>query len=194
MRSMRLSTPSVSTTLSWPPATEGQGLVPRPGIATWQASPPNLRSMGEVERRLHQRQREAAARQADERRAATEQDGAAQRPLIHEVEALIPAALAGLERSGWPGGQLLHVPRFMFAKQLAGWSARYFYHRHGEAGRSSRADLSAARWPLDGGRLHETRELLVRCVEPYLSTRPTLEPSPAPSAPPRSCRRPPPAR
>jgi len=42
---------------------------------------------------------------------------------IQDALALVPAALEGLERAGWPRGSLMKVRGFLRSKEVAAWPA-----------------------------------------------------------------------
>jgi hypothetical protein len=79
--------------------------------------------MGSAEDALRRRRAAAQSQQVSAARAQAESSHAARERLIREVEALVPAALAGLERAGWPGGRLIRVRGRFRSREMAAWPA-----------------------------------------------------------------------
>jgi len=70
---------------------------------------------------IRRRRQQAADATELERRQHAQAAANARERLIREVEELVPQALKGLERAGWPEGRLVKIPRFLGSKEIAAW-------------------------------------------------------------------------
>ena len=110
--------------------------------------------MGEVEDAIRRREdavRVAHAQQEDAAEAARQRKRS---ELIANVERLTPAALEGLQRAGWPNGQLIKVDGLFRSKEIAGFVAGYFEFLDKESGPSIKSPLTLlrdGRWIWSGG-------------------------------------------
>ena len=127
------------------------------------------RRVGEAEDALKRRRQAdegAANRQRDRSRASSD---AARAELISEVKQLVPAALAGLRRDGWPGGRLVKI-RGLFArsKEVAAWPTGRYRFRSKPDGSGERVTwlylLSDGRWLYGESGEPESFEAILRRV------------------------------
>jgi hypothetical protein len=75
--------------------------------------------MGSAEDALRRRRAAAQSQQKSAAQAQAESSRASRERLIRDVEALVPAALAGLERTGWPEGRLIKVRGRFRTREMA---------------------------------------------------------------------------
>lgn len=106
--------------------------------------------MGSAEEAIRRRQQEVERHQAAADRADAARKANARMKLCDEVDSLVPAALAGLERAGWPGGRLLEVQGRWRTKRVAGWPVGGYRFRNKEGVGPDRVNpvylLSTGQW------------------------------------------------
>jgi hypothetical protein len=85
--------------------------------------------------------------------------------LCDKVERLVPAALEGLERAGWPEGFLLPVQGFLRTKRVAGWVVGGYRFRNPEGVGPDRVNpvylLADGRWLYHSGGKPQTFRAIV---------------------------------